>query len=292
MSKNDYFSTLDSLYMGENINGFLRGMFAGMDRRNHIQKLKDAGIEPNPETNRFGVPSKGIPIAYTNIDFIHKKFYVCFVDDDTAEKQMIDVYKEDGSLLFTAEEGGFKYLGADDIFLIKDGEFYRLHTEQGKPTTKPLFKPQRFSEFEKSEFCVLTYKKYGKECVINKKGEIVFEHEGYSYLYLYGCVLSNDKHYINLYTGEPICKKGYSHTLKAGKFMFVEVDEQVFKIDTTTGEFEVFGEPKRSPVINDTPLVSGSDVTVAEVLPKVIKQGRNDICNCGSGKKHKHCCGK
>ncbi len=24
----------------------------------------------------------------------------------------------------------------------------------------------------------------------------------------------------------------------------------------------------------------------------VSKIGRNDLCNCGSGKKHKHCCGK
>jgi len=295
MGKNNYTDYM-SLFSTGYINDFFHNMFAEMDKQRHREKLKNAGVEFSDEANFFGVPSKNIPFQYIGVDFIHDKFYVCYVKMDIEDDfQMVDVYKESGALMFTVEEKSFQYLGADDLFLIKEKEQdrYKIYGFCGTLLTENLFRPQFGRKFsENSEFCILGYKDYSGECVINKKGEVVFEKSNYNNLYLHGNIVFDGKHYINLFTGQPICETGYRNTLKTGNLMFVESNEQVYKIDTQTGEFEVFGEPKKSPIINDTPIVSGSDVTVGKVLPKVIKQGRNDICNCGSGLKYKKCCGK
>ena len=292
MGKYNYFSELDALFMGGNATGFFSNMIAEIDRRKHLEKLEKAGVSFNKEFGFFGVPSKGIPYDYDNIDFVNNKFYYCSVVFEDMTK--VDVFDENGKLLFFAKKDDFEYIGKD-IFLARENKkgLYAMY-KYGERISDFSFKPRFLSHFENnSNFCVLGYTEhYGAECVVSEEGKIVYTKNGYESLHLHGNVLNDGTNYINLFTGEIICKKGYHTVLNAGKLMFVEIDEQVFKINKETCEFEVFGEPKINPHTNDLqekePLPSKEE----ESLPKVIKQNRNDICACGSGKKFKNCCGK
>jgi hypothetical protein len=280
----------------------MHDMFVDMSRREHQEKLKKAGIVLNEEHNLFGVPSKNIPFKYIKIDFIHDKFYVCYVKMDYVKMdidddfQMVTVCKEDGTEMFTVEEKSFDYLHFEDFFLVKERKEknYMLHGLCGTIKTKHVFRPMFHSKFDKdSDFCILGNNDFSGECVINKKGEVVFEKKDYNSLYLHGNILSTGSKNYNLFTGELICDKSYHSSLDIKEFMFIQVDvNQVYKINKKTCEFEVFGEPKQAPKLNDIKICEHSDTTVAEVLPKLIKQGRNDICQCGSGKKFKNCCMK
>lgn len=273
---------------------FFDAMFKDMAKREQCQKLINAGVEVNEENKRVGVPTQEIPLAYLSIDFISNKYYVCEVDDETNDVPLFDVYKKDIGLLFTAEV--FEYLHKDDLFLIRDkSETYSsLFIDVNIPLSEPVFRTHFASNFGKnSDFCILGYKEFGKECVINKVGEVVYVPEkSYNSLYLYGNVLNNGDNYINLFSGEIICKKSYSSSLNTGNLMFVESEGQVYKIDTLTGEYETFGEPKIKPSEQPKEKNEPLPQPKAETLPKALKQGRNDKCACGSGLKFKHCCGK
>lgn len=291
----DYFGIMGRgmLGGGGGVTSFFNAMFEDMAKRKHAQKLINAGVEFNEENKRFGVPSQEIPFAYLSIDFISGKYYTCEVDDETNETPLFDVYKKDCGLLFTAEI--FEYLGKDDLFLIKDKseQDYSLFIDVNAPLSEPIFRAKFANKFaENSDFCVLGNKDY-KDCVINRKGEVVYENKSVcNYLYLHGNILSDGSNYINLFSGEVICKKGYSNTLKTGNLIFVESENQVFKIDVLTGEYETFGEPKIKP--SEQPKEKNEPLSQSKVesLPKAPKQGRNDKCSCGSGLKFKNCCGK
>jgi hypothetical protein len=295
MGKYNYFSELDALFMGGNATGFFSNMIAEIDRRKHLEKLEKAGVSFNKEFGFFGVPSKGIPYDYDNIDFVNNKFYYCSVVFEDMTK--VDVFDENGKFLFFSFDDCFEYIG-EDFFLVKEKKnslsaLYKL----GECVSDFVFRSRHNTKFsDKSEFCVLGYGEgYSVECVVNKEGKIVHESKGLQSAYLHGNTFNDGKNYINLFTGEIICKSGYRATLQAGDLMFVEDDEQVYKINQITCEVEVFGEPKTSRKPSDIKLCEGSPVTVAEALPKVPKApklNRNDICSCGSEKKYKHCCGK
>jgi hypothetical protein len=291
---NEFSDFLGIMGNGGVVTSFFDAMFKDMAKREHCQKLINAGVEVNEENKRFGVPTQEIPLAYLSIDFISNKYYVCEVDDETNDVPLFDVYKKDIGLLFTAEV--FEYLGKDDLFLVRDKSetHSSLFVDANSPLSEPVFRTHFTSKFEKnSDFCILGYKEFSKDCVINRIGEVVYVPEkSYNSLYLYGNVLNNGDNYINLFSGEAICKKSYSSSLNAGNLMFVESEDQVYKIDTLTGEYEVFGEPKIKPSEQSKVVIETLPQPKEESLPKALKQGRNDKCACGSGLKFKNCCGK
>ena len=126
---------------------------------------------------------------------------------------------------------------------------------------------------------------------MDKTGKIVLKSKSIcDYIYLHGNVASMGNDYINLFTGEKICNS--YQTLSIPNFIFAEDNDQVFKINETTCEVEIFGKPKVSPKTSDIQICNDSPVTVKEVFPAVLKQCRNDKCSCGSKKKFKDCCGK
>lgn len=290
----DYFGIVGrGMLGGGGAYSFMESIIRDIEKRNHAKRLIDAGVEFNEENKRFGVPNQEIPFAYLSIDFISGKYYVCEVDDEKIEAPLFDVYKKDNGLLFSAEV--FEYLGKDDLFLIKDKseQNYSLFIDVNSPLSEPIFRTKFASAFkENSDFCILGNEDY-KDCVINRKGEVVYTNKSVcNYLYLHGNILNDGSNYINLFSGEVICEKGYSNTLKTGNLIFVESKNQVFKIDTLTGEYETFGEPKIKPSEQPKEKNESLPQSKTESLPKAPKQSRNDKCACGSGLKFKNCCGK
>ncbi len=155
--------------------------------------------------------------------------------------------------------------------------------------TDPIFKPSGMSEcFNEFGYAVVgCFGDWTKTFVIKKSGEIILTSDSYSDTpNLKGVICSIKYDYTNLLTGEHICTRDYSSTIETDEFIFAKVDKNcVYQISKNTGDFIVHGvipvkeEPKKiEPVI----------VKKTEPLPK--KQNRNEICNCGSGKKYKFCC--
>lgn len=262
----------------------------------HQEELEKAGVVFN---KFFGVPAKNIPSVYNNIDFVNNRFYICDKFDESAKS---DVFNEEGNFLFTAYRNTINYLGYGEFFLFKDPEegkeekihyslFYSIGDEY--VIEGAIYRPILWTKFkENSEFCIIgNAVTYGK-LVINKSGEIVYEDEskGLSTLYLYNNVLHSGNSYINLFNNEVICDGVCGTSLDTGNLMFVKSYGQVFKIDTITGEYEVFGEStKDKPTSPPQPTSPPTPKKKKVVAPK---QNRNDLCNCGSGKKFKNCCGK
>lgn len=51
-------------------------------------------------------------------------------------------------------------------------------------------------------------------------------------------------------------------------------------------------EHKREMELEHMNLQGAGGSVDADLVPKADKKGRNELCSCGSGKKHKKCCGK
>ncbi len=288
------YSTSDYLYgmnggspmnMGDAM-GFIGQMMAAADEANKQRANEQAGIVK--EGNYYGVPTKGISFMFDNIE-LNSGFYVG--TDDNGKT----VFDKDGKCLFSCLS--YNYLGKN-IFLVTTEEpkkgsssAYGALYKDGVKLTKDLFRSQMHSKF-KADHCVLGYKEFGGECVVNTNGKVVFDSgKRFISIYIHNNIATEDGKYYNLFTGELICERSYKSSLETGNLMFVETCELVYKIDTMTGEFEIFGEPKLAPQTNDIRICNNSPVTVAEVLPAVLKQQRNDKCACKSGKKYKNCCG-
>lgn len=294
------FGNLAGMLTSGNPMRFMETMFQSIEQHKRENRNKQAGIQ---ELNGlYGVPEKNIEFKFDMLDF-NGKFFQGRADG------LDHVFDKDGKFLFSAEK--YEYLGRDIFLVFTDKEpkkgqssCYGYMFKNGEKLTDSLFRSQRFSNFDKGNFCVLGYKDFSGECVVNTNGEVVLQNnKGLVYIYLHDNVASVGGTYYNLFTGEKICEKSYSSSLDIKGLMFVKCDEQVYKINTFTGEYEIFGEPKQAPQIKDIPIVNGCSTTVGEVVPdllksakkqepKLKKQGRNELCRCGSGKKVKHCdCG-
>lgn len=285
MPKDIYNSYFNS-FMG-NPMGFFEGMFAEMDRRKKEQRNINAGIQ---EANGFyGVPEK-IDFKYDMLDF-NGKFYI------GRANELYHLFDSSGKFLFSCEE--FDYLGKDMFIQYVDKEpkkgqssVYGALCKDGIRLSEYEFRSKFLSKFNKdSDFCVLGYEDFSHECVINTEGKVVLKTErSFDNIYLQGNIAHTKNAYYNLFTGEIICSNTKSSTLGTKELLFVETyDDQVYKIDKRTCEFEVFGESKQKPHTNDVKLCGGSDVTVKEIIPVLPKQNRNELCRCGSGLKVKKC---
>ena len=78
-----------------------------------------------------------------------------------------------------------------------------------------------------------------------------------------------------------------------GSEMFDEMIEAI-KIETVKYLFHVQIEkaPERERVAKITSTNHDDDSIKKAPTKKEVKQGRNDDCACGSGKKYKNCCGR
>jgi hypothetical protein len=278
--------------------GFMSGLFAQVEENKRRQRNADAGIEY--QNGYFGVPSKNIAFELDSLNFKGD----CYAGHKDDLKFLFDI---DGKLLFSAPK--YEYLGKN-IFLVYKTEKTKKKSEEVETISEygALYKLSekltgyefrtRFSssDFKKDENFIILSDKESKSCIVNLNGEVVLRSkERYGYCTsIYNNVARVDNGYYSLLTKEFICEKGYDNMIETKELIFISVGhkEQVYKINKFTGEYEVFGEPKQAPQINNTPICNGSDVTVAEVLPTLLKQGRNDKCRCGSNKKYKACCGK
>ena len=288
----------------QNFQHFFGTMFAEMDRIDKEKAQKAAGIEPD-ENSKYGVPTLEIPSKYDFIELQGKGalnsffYYGFFLEDESIP--MVDVYDSNGKFLLTAKDKDFHYIN-EGFFLIKATEkaLYALYSLGEKLTDFIFHSPTIYSKFTKdSEFCILRTDGY-KDCVINKKGETVYFKSSYGSISLNGNIISDGNNVINGFTGEIICETySYRAVLKADNFLFVECDgikrdtTCVFKINKITCEYEIFGTPapKKEPKPEPSPVTKDLFKSTPKLTPKTnLNPQRNDLCNCGSGKKFKNCC--
>ncbi len=264
--------------------GFMESLFREMDARKRAEYLKQLGVEEKDDL--FGIPTLNIDFKYYEIK-IKDKLIVCSVDVPHSDSTK-DYYKPDGTFLFSSEYS-VTNLGNDLYLIPKEYNGKCAIYLNSEKVSDYEFNARIGSRFKtESEYTILGYQM--KEAVIDKQGQIVFESQGMlDYLYLYGNILMEKDNLYNLHTGEKICKKGYSTKLETDEDIFVEVEKQVFKINKTTCEFEVFGTP---PPPKAEPKPIKVEKVEKKEEPKIPKQNRNDLCSCGSGLKYKKCCGK
>lgn len=265
-------------YMGGDAYGFFGNMFREVEQSKKNKRNAAAGIV-QAGNGLYGVPNTDIEPIFDRLNF-DGKFYHGSADGKN------HVFNREYKLLFVTDK--FEYLGKDIFLVKKEDAGYGALYKDGVKLTGDHFRTHMGSNFEKSDMCVLGYKEYSQECVININGEIVFENKGYDSIYLHNNIVSVGDKYYNVATGQLICKRNYGSVLEPRdkELMFMMVDGQIWKINTITCEVEKFGtppEPKPEPV--------AKVITPAKPKEPVLpKQNRNDLCRCGSGKKFKKCC--
>ena len=286
---------------GDNPMGyFMEDMFRQIDENKRKRANEEAGIITDEETGLTGVPSKKIPTKYSKVNFANEH-YICKLND------VKTLYKKDGSFLFSATHYENLEKGMYLVKLVGDEQFCLY--KGFEKLSEPIFKTRHYPDFKfEADYCALKFEENKNdrgECVVNMDGEVVLEF-GYdfsSHISITNNIACYKEYYYNLHTGEKICyRKSYGDTLEAdNNMLFVQAackgynstdTKGVYLIDTMTGEFQIFGTPpvEKNPT---PPSPSPEEVKQREIedkKPKVVKQERNDICQCGSGKKFKNCC--
>ena len=270
--------------------GIFHNLLANIDARNKKQAKINLGITEIDSLE--GCEPLNIPHKYSDITivngYLHCSLSYKFI---TENKGSTDVFTNTGEFLFNASYFHYKEQG---MFLVGQiGEslndvLYSLYN-QGIKLTDYVFK-DRMGKFNEQGFCCLSTNDWGVNVIVNKEGKTVYQTDSYDSPYIYGVICSTKDAYLNLVTGERICSKGYSSTLSTKDHKFIQLgSNSVYQINVNTGEYIVHGEaevyvepkPKETNVIKILPIATPPS-------PKV--QGRNDLCECQSGKKFKNCC--
>lgn len=223
----------------------------------------------------------------------------------------ITIYDTNGSFLFTGKE--FKDLG-ENMYLVRlvGDEMFCLFRGFEK-LSEPIFYNRDFyiSGF-KPNYCSLSFKDGDEEgeCVIDKDGNIILEHIGRwsnKHFSVVHNIAYHNRTIYNLNTGEIICycDDFYKKIEADGNLIFVELchpteygakGKGVCKINTVTTEFEIFGtipykEEGKYPERKKQKEEEAKRLAEIEAAkPRIVRQNRNDKCQCGSGKKFKNCC--
>lgn len=270
---------------------FFSAMFAEMDARKKQLRKEELGI--TSVGGYEGIPRLNIPHKYHQIG-IGGKYFTCKGGTTT-------IYNMDGKFILECEE--FTYL-KEGMFLVgkaihkkpdpkqkgiseRPNYAYALYNEENR-LTEYIFKPYGMSEhFNEFGFIIVgLFGEFWKKAVINKLGEIVFESDSSESIYLRGIICSLKDKYINLLTGKLICEGGY-HSLSTDEFLFQQTEPNcVYQISKNTGDFIIHGvskPPKEEPKKAAEPIVK-------KKIESEPKKRRNDLCDCGSGKKYKFCC--
>jgi len=291
-----------SLFGDSPMGYFFENMIRDMDENTRKRKNAEAGVEIDEESRKQGVPSKNIPTKYHNIDF-GQEHYICILDSVTT------LYDKRGCFLFSAVE----YQSLDKgMYLVKHegDENYRLYKGYEK-LSEPIFKAKNYpsSKFQ-ADYCILGFIEGEDEgeCIVDMNGEVVMEISDAKYSFQDHYTMTNNiaeykGYYYNLHTTEKICyRRSYDKTLEADdNLLFVQADHEgysntdtkgVYVIDTMTGEFKIYGTPP-TPRNPEPPPPTKEEVEERKIeasKPRVVRQGRNETCQCGSGKKFKQCC--
>jgi len=303
---NDIFShSMDghSFLGSSGIGMFFRQMLSDISKAKRERQNKDAGVEQNEEMF-YGVPSKNIPFNFYRIDF-NGEHYVCLSISDE-----ITLYDNKGNFLFTGVK--FKNL-QKNMYLVQlsnDDELYCLFRGFEQLSEPIYFDRDSYISKFKGDFCSLPFKDGDEEgqCIVDLNGDVVLEAIGVKYhFHDHYNLVNNIAHFgktiYNLKNGEVIChtREWYKKFEADDNLIFVELSHPteygcdgkgVCKIDTMTCEFEIFGNvPKpRNPKPPPPTEEELEEVRIEAAKPRVVKQGRNDECQCGSGKKFKQCC--
>lgn len=238
-----------------------------------------------------GCERLNIPHKYHTIEIGTDEYYFCILNET------VSVYNKEGKFCFECnklqycKQGRFLVGKKKPIVILgskEEKEFgYALYHDDQK-LTEPIFRATTWDEkFNLSGFGIFRFHAKDGSCVMDKQGKILLQTESYTSLYLYEAICLYSKHYINLFTGETICKKGYSFTMSTKELLFVQVDTNcIFQINIFKGDYIIHGElpaekaptpPYKAPVVRNTE-------------PKAQTPHRNDPCPCGSSKKYKNCC--
>ena len=263
---------------GADPRAFMGSMFAYMDSVQKKQKRIQYGIENKDGFD--GVPWKNIPFEFGEIIFCDG-FYDCINRDYRS------FYKEDGTLVHSAAK--IQNLGRGVFILFEKDSSYGCIYKWGEKKSEALFHERGFGgQFsEKSNFIQVCCKDT-RNVVIDDNGEVVLENDNYNSIYIDHNIAFQSGKVYNLLTGDLIveCHRGNPDEISTDDWCFLKVDENcVYKIDKITGVYEVFGQPEKKP----EPVAVKPPESKEEPKPR---QQRNDICECGSGKKYKNCCGK
>lgn len=275
----------------------MEAMLRMMDEDNKKKRKAEFGITRNEE--RFeGCERLNIPHKYDNIEIGNKNLYAV-LDGITT------VYSIDGKFLFEGSKikdykmGMFlvgkqveeKSKGRDGKVYTHEKTAYALFEGETQKTDFD-FEPKHWGEaFNENGFAVIgDFHTFSTDFVINREGDIIYKVNRSDYGSLMGVLFMDGNKTINLLTGQVICEKEYSSNslMEIKECIFVSVNKNcVFQISKHTGDYIIHGE---APQPKEEKTVAQAIKKATKTEPKEKPQGRNDICKCGSGKKHKHCC--
>ena len=265
-------------------------LFAHIDAANNTKKKIEFGITVSNEYE--GIERLNIPHKFDSID-IHEQYLSCHLDNT------ISVYDTGGLFLFECTK--FKYY-KHGMFLVgnkfdneEQEEFGYSVYKGNKKLTDAIYRPYGMSEnFNDSGFAIVgIFGKSMETVVIDVSGQIRLTLDYFDHSYLYGVICTTRDGYINLLTGNVICKKGYNSNLTTGELMFDQVHSNcVYQINQKTGDFIIHGIPPKieEPKSDHKKVLAIEPSIMKGTPPNPKKQSRNEQCNCGSGKKYKNCC--
>lgn len=282
--------------------GFLEGLFADISRMQAQKRKEAAGV--TIENGLEGIPRLGIPnqfhlIAFGKDGYIFGLMKTGYSYRTEKTEYHRTVYDKMGKLLFECddcnylEQGMFLAGKKKEVVILgqsKSEEYgYALYKE-GERLTEAIFRPHGMSEKFNSSGFMLTnaFGEWSKEYVIDKTGKIIYTKKGSSSIYIYEAILLENDKYINLWTGEVICDRGYGYDSKIDTkdHFWIKVDDNcVYQINKKTCEVIIHGvrtpkEPK-PPFYEPKPVDPEAEKKRAEekkIREKLAAAGRNDDC--------------
>ena len=237
------------------------------------------------EDGYYGIPKLNIPFEYTKIQ-TDKKYIFCYTDND------VFLYDNEGHQLLK-NKYQIKYLNNDLFFVQENKDEYSALYLFGIKLTNYIFKSLGYFstvKFNDNNYCHCYTK--DEEVIINGIGEIVYSgKKSYeSKLSLYGKCVQDYNKIINIETKEILCENEYGFThsniLNINTHLFIKLsDSCVSIINYIEGTVQFQGEP---PIIKKKVESIPTSKELFTITNK--EQNRNDLCECGSGKKYKKCC--
>lgn len=217
----------------ENPLGTLMSIMNSIDSQNkkeaRLALFKKLGIEL--QDNLLGSDLLGINYKYCDIE-VKNNFLYCFHDEEIK----IDLYDITGKFLFSGRD--IKQI-EDKWFLVEvmdeeeDGKkFCKLMSLDGF-VSEHYYRGVMDSKFTSEGYAILAAeekndksdRKY-KKIIVNKEGKEIFVSDSFSYPYIYGNVMIDDKNLYNLLTGEIICQKYSSSIHSKNHIIFQSYDKK------------------------------------------------------------------
>jgi hypothetical protein len=270
---------------------FIGTLIAESERFEKENKIAFLGF--TKKDGLYGIENK-LDFIYIRIEFLKDGFICCYTADLKKE-----IFDKKFNLVLTPK-GKFDYIGHNMFIVYEESKNtkYGFLYRNNEPISEFKYRKNGMTAcFSNSNFALLS-KNMSDYGIINSKGEEIYEITDATFKHptLTNNTLQIEGEYINLLDFSPLPFKDYHNEIRTNNKEYVSYETktgQICLLNTITCEYTLFGKATIDKSLfkeEKRKIVPKEKIIPKATPPNKPKQNRNDVCNCGSGKKYKNCC--